>query len=228
MHNQNEWAAYDPEKIPSKADIPFLDEWLSAFPPAAHFLDVGCGTGTLSRHLRKRGFRVTGLDINHAAIEKLASEFAEEADAAFHVRNIVSHAGFELPMMHFDAAICQLVASVVGGKTERTQLLQNIHDMLVPAGKLFISFSGLSGDINGNYARIYETDLSLTGEFGSYLSRDEAGRALYQTHHFAFDEIQMLLQDNSFVNIQINEKLEASSRRPNEPARFFYAICEKA
>ena len=36
--------------------------------PGAEILDVGCATGTVCAHLRRRGFRTVGLDVNHRFI----------------------------------------------------------------------------------------------------------------------------------------------------------------
>jgi hypothetical protein len=110
---------------------------------------------------------------------------------------------------------------------EHWQLLQNIREALAPKGKLSISFSGLSDDINQSYAELYAADHPHTGEYGTYLSRDASGRVLYQTHHFAGVEIQKLLQDQGFREIRIQEKIEASSRRPDQRARSHYVTCER-
>jgi len=193
----------------------------------ARVLDVGCGIGSASRLLLQRGCMVVGVDINRAAIESLSGEFCDRREAEFYLRDVASVSGFELADMRFDGAVCQLVMSVVGHACDRTQLLKNIYEVLYPAGKLSMSFSGLSDDINPGYAELYVKDLPHTGEYGTYLSRDESGRVLYQTHHFASAEIQELLHDQGFRQIRIEEKIEASSRRPNQRARFYYVTCER-
>lgn len=225
--HRTDWADYDPAKIPTKTHVPHVENWLSVLPRPAHVLDVGCGTGGVARLLLAHGCTVVGLDINRRAIETLACEFYDRQDASFHMRDVASPHGFELAATRFDGAVCQLVISVVGDVSDRTQLLKNIHAVLSPAGKLSISFSGLSDDINSNYAALYATDLMQTGEYGTYLSRDETGRVLYQTHHFAAGEIQQLLQDQGFREIRIDETVEVSSRRPDQRARFYYVTCAR-
>jgi len=224
---RKDWADYDPAKIPTKTKMPHVEHWLSTLSLPAYVLDVGCGTGSASRLLIERGCMVVGIDINWAAIEGLSRAFHATRKAEFHVRDAASATGFGLGNTRFDAAVCQLVASVVGDAADRIQLLKNIHEALSPKGRLSISFSGLSDDINPSYAELYVTDLPLTGEYGTYLSRDTDGRVLYQTHHFAAEEIQKLLQDQGFCEICVEEKIEASSRRPDQQARFYYVTCER-
>jgi len=225
--SRNDWADYDPAKIPSKTHMPHIERWLSALSRPACVLDVGCGTGGASRLLLEREYSVVGIDINPAAIEALSRDFRDVRGAEFYVRDVASLSGLELGNRQFDGAVCQLVASVVGDASDRVRLLTNIRETLTPKGKLTISFSGLSDDINPSYAELYVKDLPHTGEYGTYLSRDEGGRVLYETHHFAAREIQTLLQDHGFCEICVEEKLEASSRRPDQSARFYYVTCER-
>jgi len=225
---RKDWANYDPAKIPTKQQMPHIERWLSTLTLPARVLDVGCGVGSVPRLLLARGCGVVGIDINQDAIKGLIGEFHDAPEAEFHVRDVASTAGLELASARFDAAVCQLVASVVGSADDRVQLIRNIRDVLVPGGKLSISFSGLSNDINVSYGELYAADLPLTGEYGTYFSRDADGRVLYETHHFAAEEIDRLLRSQGFHEIRTEVKLEASSRRPDQAARFYYVICERS
>jgi len=229
MHAQSrrDWASFEPAAIPTKTQLQPLERWLGLQTHRpARALDIGCGAGGVTRLLLARGFSVVGVDINPAAIAALKRELGDAAEV--HERDVASEAGFGLDEAGFDVAVCQLVVSVVGDARDRAQLLSNTWRALRPGGSLFISFSGLSADLNAEYAELYARDVQATGEYGSYLSRDGDGRVLYRTHHFAKADVERLLQEHGFVAIQIEEQIEASSRRPEQRARFFYATCTRA
>jgi 2-polyprenyl-3-methyl-5-hydroxy-6-metoxy-1,4-benzoquinol methylase len=218
-NSRRDWAGYDPTAIPSKAHFPELERWLDGLGPTSgqRILDLGCGAGVVSRLLIRLGYDVVGVDINAAAIAMLRSELPMRC----HVRDIASEA-FALDESPFDAVVCQLVASVVGDARDREHLFLNARAMLRPGGALFASFSGLSDDLNPEYAALYARDLTATGEHGTYLSRAADGRLLYRTHHFGREEIATLLQRAGFTIVHIEERRETSSRRPDQRARFFY------
>ncbi|HET8937481.1 MAG TPA: class I SAM-dependent methyltransferase [Polyangiales bacterium] len=225
--SRRDWAAFDPASIPTKTYTPQLAFWLAALGTRPlRVVDVGCGAGGSTRRLVAQGFSVVGVDINEAAIMQLKAALADTA-VELHVRDVASPDGLGLAATSFDAAVCQLVASVVGDARDRAALLRNIREVLRPGGLLFISFSGLSDDLNPEYASLYARDLAQTGEHGSYVSRAADGRELYRTHHFGREEILQLLSTQGFHNIQIDEQLEASSRRPDQHARFYYVTCTR-
>lgn len=224
--SRRDWGAFDPAAIPTKSRTPQLDRWLVTLGSAPlRVLDVGCGAGSSTQLLAACGFLVVGLDINAAAIAQLK---AANPALDLHVRDVAHPEGLGLAPASFDAAVCQLVASVVGDAQDRAALLGNISEVLRPGGALFISFSGLSDDLNAEYASLYARDLAETREHGSYVSRDSTGRELYRTHHFARGEIVQLLAVHGFHDIHIDEQIEASSRRPDQRARFYYVTCKRA
>lgn len=45
---------------------------------------------------------------------------------------------------------------------------------------------------------------------------------MYVTHHFAADELETLLQEAGFIDVQIVPAAEASTRRPDQQAIFLY------
>lgn len=221
--SRSDWQNYAPESIPTKHDLSHLENWLQSLPPPARLLDLGCGTGSISAWLQRKGYEVTGLDINPAAIEMAKAQ----TGIHFICTDIAAEKGLPVEIAHQDGIVCQLVISIIGDPTDRHQVLANAREALKPGGQLYLSASGVSDDLNPDYAAIYKADAPLTGEPFTYLSRDAEGQILYSTHHFTRDELQSLLQTTGYEDIFIEESLEASSRRPEQRARFYYATARR-
>jgi 2-polyprenyl-3-methyl-5-hydroxy-6-metoxy-1,4-benzoquinol methylase len=230
----DDWRRFDPQSIPTKELTPHLDTFLQALRQATPdkpltLLDVGCGSGRLSRRLQEQGFAVLGVDISPTAI-RAAQSLTVAADAAgrwlrFEEADFAVDQSPRLDAGPFDIVVCQLVISIIGTLRNRLNLLRHIHDHLRPGGWLTLSASGVSATINPGYARLYAEDVRLTGEYHSYLSRNDRGEALYMTHHFTTDELGSLLEAAGFSEVSVTTEKETSSRRPDEAAYFLYATC---
>ena len=48
---------------------PHLEKWMAHLQIHSQVLDLGCGPGQDSRHLRRQGFRVVGLDLTYAFLQ---------------------------------------------------------------------------------------------------------------------------------------------------------------
>ncbi|HDN25985.1 MAG TPA: class I SAM-dependent methyltransferase [Thioploca sp.] len=231
-----DWQAFAPDNIPTKEKWPFLETFLDRFPPLnapgrrRTVLDLGCGLGRISRVLFEKGYNVTGIDINQAAIAEAKNKGSAGSPSHFRHFALANSAADPLPYLNdapFDLIVGQLVISIIGDLRDRRQLLANAFQWLRPGGWLYLSASGVSDEINSNYARLYAQDEPLTGEPYSYFSRDSDGNILYKTHHFQSDELQVLLQTAGFNQITVNTVKEQSSRRPDQAAYFFYATCQR-
>jgi len=230
----DDWRGFDAGTIPTKESTPQLDAFLKALEPANSpkplgLLDVGCGSGRLSRRIHERGFSVLGVDVNEAAI-RAARSLASPADAAAHWLRFqeADFAAAQAPRLDagpFDIVVCQLVISIIGAIDNRVNLLRHMRANLRPGGWLAVSASGVSDTINPGYARLYAADEPLTGERHTYFSRNERGEILYATHHFTADELAGLLAAGGFGEISIATERETSSRRPDEAAFFLYTTC---
>lgn len=231
---RDDWRRFDAAAIPSKDSTPRLDAFVQEMKTVAvgrplTLLDVGCGSGRLSRRLFEQGFSVFGVDINPDAIHA-AQHHAAPADAAgrrlmFEVADFAEDASPQLDAGPFDVVVCQLVISIIGTIRQRMNLLRHVHGVLRPSGRLFLSASGVSDTINAGYARLYAEDLPITGERHTYLSRNERGEVLYMTHHFTVVELTSLLEAAGFDGISVVTEKETSSRRPDEAAFFLHATC---
>ena len=231
---RDDWRRFDAGAIPTKESTPRLDSFLQAVKNEAAgqpltLLDVGCGSGRLSRRLFEQGFSVLGIDISpgaiHAARQRTVAADAAGRSLRFEEADVAADDPPRLDGGPFHVVVCQLVISIIGTIRQRANLLRHVHDVLRPSGHLFLSASGVSDTINAGYARLYAEDLHLTGERHTYLSRDAGGEVLYATHHFAANELASLLEAAGFGEISVMTEKETSSRRPNEAAFFLYATC---
>ncbi len=218
------WADYDPANIPSKSDLSELESFLERLPEGARVLDLGCGSGGVSRTMARRGFAVVGVDINADAI---AHASGSGGGGRFVVRDLASPKGLRLDDAPFSAVVCQLVLSVVGKTGEREALLENARDALELGGLLYLSASEVSDDVNPAYEKLYRDDFPETGERYTYYSRDSDGCALYETHHFTGPELSALIETAGFELMQLVSKTESSSRRKDQKANFLYATARK-
>lgn len=103
-----------------------LDKVLAASGVGGHptTIDLGCGTGELTRLLAERGATITGVDVSSVAIS-----MAQEANPSgtYQVADLNNRAALERLVGHtYDLAFCKLVLSFI----------QNKHDFLTVAGQL--------------------------------------------------------------------------------------------
>jgi len=230
MDNKKAWRRYPIDRIPTKEEIPrFLYQILEE-EKAKRIADLGCGLGKWTRELARLGYKVIGLDINASAMA-MAKRLADQSLPGLPPGRLIYLVGdaTALPFKEgvFDAVILQLVISIIGGPWERRRLLQQSRALLRRDGILYLSAAGISSDINPGYARLYQEGLELVGERYSYLSRDpQSNQPLYLTHHFSQEELEDLLRDQ-FDILLLRQQREFSSRRPQEPAYFFYIIARR-
>lgn len=218
------WTELDPSRIPTKTEVPELDAFVTEIGPHGRLLDLGCGTGVVSRKLAALGFDVTGVDVNERAV----AEAEAAGGGTYFVRDVVAPEGLALPGGSFRIVVCQLVISVVGDTKAREALLRNAASVLESSGYLYLSASEVSDEVNSGYRELYLRDFPQTNERYTYFSRDDEGKVLYQTHHFTAPELDALLQGAGFDVVRMASRTEASSRRPNEAANFLYVVARKA
>lgn len=105
--------------------------------PGEHWLDAGCGTGTIARCLAQQGCRVTAVDGSARMIA--AAERATTTEAGFPpVRFLEVEDVVRLPFADaaFDAVVCSSVLEYVESPP---QVLSELARVLRPAGRLIVS-----------------------------------------------------------------------------------------
>lgn len=164
----------------SKAEVEFVDEFLSRVPQGGTIADLGCGAGKHGRYCAKKGFSVIGYDISAAMIKRAEeNNHLGEMDVLL-VADMCAIVSTTL----FDAVI--MMYSLIHLTKEQAILtLSNIRKYMKQDAKLLISV--YSGDRDG-YC-IETLNPSMEQFFRDY-SKNELQEMLEQTG-FNVEEIRV-------------------------------------
>ncbi|SFU42616.1 Methyltransferase domain-containing protein [Pustulibacterium marinum] len=125
--------------------------------PDEYILDIGCGTGALTKKIQDLGANVLGIDASQDMIAKAKQEFS---DTEFLVANA---ADFSFPSQ-FDAIFSNATLHWV---LEYKEAAKCMYDALKPNGRLVIEFGG-----KGNVDVIVKTLRMVLTEYG-YVSQSK-------------------------------------------------------
>jgi SAM-dependent methyltransferase len=102
------------------------------FPPAS-VLDIGCGTGSISLLLARRGYNVTGIDLSEAMIARAtAKTHAAGYDLPFRVMDAFTPS---LSPRQFDVIVCR---HLLWALPDPALALERWVALLVPGGRLVL------------------------------------------------------------------------------------------
>ncbi len=233
-YNQH-WGAF------SQMVLPVLDVlMLKHLPEGARLLDVGCGTGHVTRKLVERGYRVTGLDgseemLRYARENAPAAEFLLEDARTFNLPPV-----FDGALSTFDSL------NHIPERSGLQAVFERVAAALKPGGwfcfdmnmepAYIAGWNGATGDSFDDHAYIwknsYEPDLRRA-RFDATIFRMESGQwqrsdvTLWQ-YAYTQREIEEALEQAAFAShraYQFNDDLELVPLTP-EGLRAFYA-CRK-
>ena len=113
------------------------------FDKMTRILDIGCGTGRHTIELTRRGYKVTGVDLSRAQLQR-ANEKAQELGLQIDFRQadaraLSFEAEFELAIM-----LCEGAFPLMETDEMNYEILKNAAKALVPGGKfIFTTLNGL-------------------------------------------------------------------------------------
>jgi 2-polyprenyl-3-methyl-5-hydroxy-6-metoxy-1,4-benzoquinol methylase len=97
-----------------------IDRFLAYLPSEAKScLDIGCGTGQLTRELYHRGYSVVGVDASQAAIQYARQHTIAPADQLHYIHLDIESTDpdtTQLPYGGFDLVTCKLVYAFIEDK----------------------------------------------------------------------------------------------------------------
>ncbi len=209
----------------TKREVEFIIKYLKP-KEGALFLDCPCGYGRHLIELAKKGFRVTGIDINKPFLEHGLQESAK--------LNLNSHANFfEMDMLKmnfsensFDFAINMFTSfGFFESDTDNEIVLSNFYKVLKPKGQLLLYFDYnatriidhryFNGDENKNRKCLFNNkkyDLWISESYdkatkrliGTWTLRNgsEPITKEYSIRIYSNDELKELLISNGFKSVR--------------------------
>jgi demethylmenaquinone methyltransferase/2-methoxy-6-polyprenyl-1,4-benzoquinol methylase len=115
---------------------PLREALAQAVPPGSRVLEIGCGTGAVTRRLVERGARVTALDQSPDMLEQARKRLGEAATAVDLVERTAAEID-ALPEASFDAVVASLCLSEMSA-AERRFVLREAAKRLRPGGVLAV------------------------------------------------------------------------------------------
>ena len=119
-------------------------------------LDIGCGTGQLTRELWHRGLKPTGIDISESAIRLAKSYTVLGSDEInYQVFNLETSASADLTDKQFSLITCKLVYAFI---EDKDTFLCNVTKLLADDG-VFVILTPLKGQVpleKAHIAVVYE------------------------------------------------------------------------
>lgn len=154
---------------------------LEKFQKPGSLLDVGCGCGYFLKEAKRHGWQVTGVDPSRKSIDYARSLIGE---------SVLCGTTDDIPADNrFDAIS---LINVLDHVTDFRQQLQNIHDLLVPQGILYLRFP--NGLFHSSVMHLLYK-LSVKRFIASFL--------IFHEYAFTPKTIRRFLEDLGFIEIHI-------------------------
>lgn len=206
-----------------QARAAIVDWLLSGIEGPGTALDLGCGPGLYAERLARRGWRVTGLDVNGDALAH-----AQASAAAAGLRIDYREGSYLVPFsaQRFDLAYCIYCDFGALRPDERTALLTQLQARLLPGGQFVFDVFGpglcstrREGEVHseqaaagfwcqaGGHARIETRHFPSAQAWGQSIDLEEHGvaprRFVLWDHYFTPEGIETLLAEAGFELLEI-------------------------
>lgn len=166
-----------------------------ALPPNARVLDVGCGPGSLARHLARDGHSVIGIDADPLMVDRAQYLATEVAGVAFEVGDVRS---LRFSDASFDAALATnvlfLIPDPLAGLREMARIVRagGIVATLNPSPKMSVAAAEAQAGEHRleGMARVSLINWARAAEANRRFSADEA-KALFEAAGLAdFESVE--------------------------------------
>jgi 2-polyprenyl-3-methyl-5-hydroxy-6-metoxy-1,4-benzoquinol methylase len=145
----------------------FAQPWA---PKKGHAIELGCGTGPLTRWLTKKGFKTTGVDLSGTAI-RMAREQSKKFVIDYRVADICTEDVRSFGK--FDLCVDGRFFHVITNLKDRDAVLENVRRLLNPKG-IFVLMSMCMPIERGSLARQYPDQKILRNVIYYPLKKTEA------------------------------------------------------
>ncbi|MGM0523955.1 MAG: class I SAM-dependent DNA methyltransferase [Bacillota bacterium] len=228
-------------------DAPY-DEWVSFTEsmlesPVEAILDVGCGTGQITRRLSQKGFQMTGVDLSEAMLIEAANDSSVETSRIQWVKqDMRALTGFH------DQQLIVSYCDVLNYITEKDDVLktfQAIHHSLAPEGQFMFDVHSLAhveamsdniySEVQDDYSYIWFCDQGDTigemfHEMTFFIKEGDCYQRYDETHHqrtYSMGSYIDWLKQVGFSDVKVYKDFETApitlADEPNSERLFFIA-----
>jgi ubiquinone/menaquinone biosynthesis C-methylase UbiE len=195
MERESGWKQFKGKETPSTVQIHEL--FYKKVHEGSEVLDFGCAWGRIAFELQRKGYSVTGFDINGNAIgdaletARKTNETLEEK-VKFHTANAME---LPYPDKSFDACIVQAFLTTITSPEDRIKILSEAYRVLKDDGILYLADFGQNWE-NPYYRDRYKRDYPVTGEKGTFIVTDDSqpNKELFIAHHYTRAELINLVK----------------------------------